>query len=82
MFHSTITQKCLNVQVNESWRHSDGLYKLNNSSKIKRLTVKEIEQLSKIDDNFCFTDDNTLIENVKSIFFFFFIKNNINIFLL
>ncbi len=40
-------------------------------SNFKRLTLKEIEQLSKIDDNFCFTDDNTLIANVKSIYFFF-----------
>ena len=36
---------------------ADGLFKFNNLTKIKRFTAKEIEQLSTIDDNFCFSND-------------------------
>ena len=60
-------QCCFNVGINKITLVADGLFKLNNLTKIKRLTAKEIEQLSTIDDNFCFSNDNTLIDNVRSI---------------
>jgi len=42
MFHSTITQKCLNVQVNESWRHSDGWQTQEKESKEKSIGVTRV----------------------------------------
>ena len=60
-------QCCFNVGMNKITLVADGLFKLNNLTKIKRFTAKKKEQLSTIDDNFCFSNDNTLIDNVRSI---------------